>query len=297
MDPELDLALQAQAHGHWNQTWAERYASEDIAFRDVIDFLEESRTARDSGLDAYFAQVISRLIPEAELKHLSNLYAGNTNGYEGRGALQAELRHLAASGLLVRRPGRTIGEMKRGTRFDLADCVELTDLARFLIKSVEQQRSDALASAVPRAERYLGPIDLREAESIAAEIRKMFETAKTPPTLRSVEPYLRNQNVAHRVVGYLACQVTAQRDEISNWAVELARCLGEERDEASKNRETRPLWQLLVCITSLLRSPSLSERDRTVISEQLQETQKFLRDNPHLDPGGQCKWRIGELLP
>ena len=296
VDPELELALQAQQGGRWNEAWAQRYASPDSSYHDVIGFLEESRRSRDGGLEVYFAQVILRMTPEPEQKHLFNLHDGRTKGYQGRGTLQAELRHLAASGLLVRKQGRTIGEMRRGTVFDLADYVELTDLGKFLINYAEQEGRSELARAVSLAEKYLGPIDLREAERVAAQIRETFENARTQPTLRSVQPYLQHSNAAHRVVGYLACQVAAQRGNISTWVPELARCFAEEQDEACKNQETRPLWQLLVCISYVLKSEALSEPDRARLRNGLEEMLKFLRAHPHLDSGGQCKWKIGELL-
>jgi hypothetical protein len=296
VDPELDLALQAQEHGHWNEAWAQRYASSGATYDDVVGFLEESSRARDGGLEVYFAQVISTLIPQAEQKHLFNLHDGRTKGYEGRGTLQAELRHLAKSGLLMRKPGRTIGEMRLGVTFDLADYLELTDLGKFLINYAEQERIDELASAIILAEKYLGPIDLREADRIAAQIRRTFENAKTRPMLRSLQPYLQHTKGAYRVVAYLAGQVAAQREDISSWVPELARCLAREQDEACNNRETRPLWQLLVCVGYLLKSLALSEAGRARLGNGLREIQKFLQANPHLDSGGQCKWKISELL-
>jgi len=215
----------------------------------------------------YFAQVILRMTAEPEQKHLFNLHDGRTKGYQGRGTLQAELRHLAASGLLVRKQGRTIGEMRRGTVFDLADYVELTDLGKFLINYAEQEGRSELARAVSLAEKYLGPIDLREAERVAAQIRETFENARTQPTLRSVQPYLQHINAAHRVVGYLACQVAAQRGNISTWVPELARCFAEEQDEACENQGNSAslavtgMYQLCVEVGAALRTrPSSSAK-------------------------------------
>ena len=132
VEPELDLALQARAQGHWNKAWAQRYAAFDVSYDDVVDFLEESSKARHDGLENYFGRIISTLIPDAEQKHLFNLHDGDTKGYQGHGAMRAELRHLASAGLVVRKPGKAIAEMERWTPFDLADYLELTDLGKFL---------------------------------------------------------------------------------------------------------------------------------------------------------------------
>jgi hypothetical protein len=291
VDPELELALQAKERGHWNEVWAQRYASPGITYDEVARFLEDSKRARDGGLDVYFARMFFRVIPATEQKHLFNLYLGKTKGYEGRGSLQAELRHLASSGLIARKPYRTIGELGRGTTFNLADHVELTDLGRFLIKSTEEERRIALA------ERYLSPINLHEADGIAAEIREMFEAAEVPQ-VSWFERYLMHPQAAGRVVGYLAGQVAARRGcNIADWAHVLLRCLHREQDEAVEHRETRPMWQLLVCIEAALNSRTLPEEGYcSTLRGGLGRTLEFLRADPSLDPQGQCKWKIEELL-
>lgn len=72
--------------------------------------------------------VIAMLVPEAARNHLINLYRGTTKGYQGRGTLRSEMRHLRSIGLVRIRAGRNIGDMKTFTEFDLAEYVELTDL-------------------------------------------------------------------------------------------------------------------------------------------------------------------------
>jgi hypothetical protein len=206
------------------------------------------------------------------------------------------LRHLAASGLIIRKDDRKIADLTSGTMFDLADYVELTDLGRFLMSFANQELSSKLAAAVKFAEEYLAPIDLSEADARATRIRQTFQNAKTVPRLSELEPYLQHTTAAHRVVAYLVCQTVAQREDISDWAAELADCLGREQQEALSYGETRPLWQLLVCIEDALDSPTLTETKRDDLRRALRGTQRFLEANPHLDAGGQCKWKIGELL-
>jgi len=74
--------------------------------------------------------ILPMLIPEAERKHLLNISQGKTEGYQGRGSLRSELRHLRYMGLIRKRPDRHIGDLTSGNRHDLADVVELTDLGR-----------------------------------------------------------------------------------------------------------------------------------------------------------------------
>jgi len=153
-----------------------------------------------------------------------------------------------------------------------------------------------LAGAVVLAEEYLLPQPLSMAEAVAVVVRRSFEDASIVPRLSHVAPYLRNAKAAYRVVGYLACQVAARRSEnLASWALELTACLGRERKEALEHNETRSLWQLLVCLGHVLRA-QLTYSDRDYVRKTLVDMQSFLRDNPHIDPGGECKWKIGDIM-
>jgi hypothetical protein len=146
IDQELQLALNAQREGRWNEAWAQRYVTQrecsSLTYTDVVAFVEESKRLAESKSPDYLTAVISRIISDAEQKHLFNLALGDeaTKEYQGRGSLQSELRHLLTLGLLIRRPGRTIGEMRGGTTFDLADYVELNPLGSFWISRVRESR-------------------------------------------------------------------------------------------------------------------------------------------------------------
>jgi hypothetical protein len=91
------------------------------------------------------ALLLPLLLPEAERNHLINLDRGRTAAYRGNGALRAELRHLRSIGLIRSRPNRTIGEMRDGTVFDLADCVELTAAGQHWARRLPE-----ITSAVPK---------------------------------------------------------------------------------------------------------------------------------------------------
>lgn len=153
-----------------------------------------------------------------------------------------------------------------------------------------------LAGAVVLAEDYLLPQPLSMAEAVAAVVRRSFEELNIVPELKHVAPYLRNPKAAFRVVGYLACQVVVLRGEsLASWALELTACLGRERKEALERNETRPLWQLLVCLGYVFRA-QLTYSDRDYLRNALLDMQSFLRDHPHIDPGGECKWKVGNLI-
>ena len=76
----------------------------------------------------------------------------------------------------------------------------------------------------------------------------------------------------------------------------LQNAYSREQNEALDNQETRPLWQLLVCITQAWKTPELSEENRNRLRNELRQTQNFLNADPHLDSGGQCKGKIGMLF-
>jgi hypothetical protein len=153
-----------------------------------------------------------------------------------------------------------------------------------------------LAEAVILAEDYLLPQPLSMAEAVAAVVRKSFEYTNISPKLKYVVPYLRNAKAAYRVVGYLAYQVAARQGEnLASWALELTACLGRERKEALERNETRPLWQLLVCLNQVSRV-QLTYSDRDYLLSALHDMQSFLREHPHIDPGGECKWKIGNMI-
>lgn len=96
---------------------------------------------REDGDDLGLA--LSLVVPEPEQKHLLNLVDGKTKGYEGRGSLRSELRHLVSIGLLEKLPGRNIGDMTSGAVHDLAEFVRLTDRGMRWVDRIKQPYSRA----------------------------------------------------------------------------------------------------------------------------------------------------------
>jgi hypothetical protein len=84
------------------------------------------------GVDA----ILSNL-SEYQREHLLNLAQGNTENYEGRSSLRAELRRLREMGFVRTLPDRSIDDMEDGVNFNLSDYVLLTDLGALLVARIE----------------------------------------------------------------------------------------------------------------------------------------------------------------
>ena len=166
-------------------------------------------------------------------------------------------------------------------------------------KETPADRSDPaqrLSDAVARAREYLMPQPLSVAEAVVETIRRSFSEAGIRPQLAHVVPYLASPDAVYRVVGYLATQIAASQGvDLRGWSLELAVCFGREQRHALERHETRPLWQLLVAVGNVIaqRPP---EPDRSYLRDAIRDTSTFLQQNLHLDPGGQCKARLSQLL-
>ncbi len=148
-----------------------------------------------------------------------------------------------------------------------------------------------LADAVIYADEYLQPQALDLADQIAGAVRRSFADASRQVTREALLPYLRSESASHRVVAYIAFQVSPQ----SGMALELVASLRREKTEALDRRSTKPLWQLLVCIGTWTQQ-DVSDEDRALVRRALKHYLDWLRQQPNIDPGGQCKRRIHHLL-
>lgn len=149
----------------------------------------------------------------------------------------------------------------------------------------------SLADAVIYAEEYLQPQPLDLSDAIAEAVRRSFDRSGVKIDRKHLLPYLRSESAAHRVTGYIAYQVSPQR----NMALDFVAALRREKVEAASRRETRPLWQLLVCIDRLIRL-HVDPNDVQVIRSALRRYLEWMRGDPSIDPGGECKQRIEMLL-
>jgi hypothetical protein len=159
-------------------------------------------------------------------------------------------------------------------------------------RAVDPALEGYLAEAVFQAEEYLRPDPgLIRSDRIAEVVRKSFRLAGVDPTADSILQYLRNDKPAFRVVGYLAFQISP----LPQLVPDLINCLTRERRLASEAKETRPLWQLLVCFTALVRK-GIDARSRDLIRDALDLFLDFLRSDSSIDTGGECKERIEWLI-
>ena len=156
---------------------------------------------------------------------------------------------------------------------------------------VDRELEWRLADAVLLAQDYLQPQSLSTSESIVRVIRTSFKLSDLQATLEDIRPYIRHDNASYRVVGYLAFQMAPTAEAIPDLITSLFR----ERRIASQQKETRPLWQLLVCFTKLLKFP-LDKRSKEAIQDSLRVFQDFMQSDAAIDPGGQCKKRIDLLI-
>lgn len=157
-------------------------------------------------------------------------------------------------------------------------------------KTVSNQLEISLSDAVIWADEYLKPQPLELSDKLAQAVRQSFKSLDITPDSKLLTPYLLNDNASFRVVGYLAYQIKPFTD--AKIGLNLLACLSKERTHASIKKETRPLWQLLVCIHRLL---AITD-NRDVILYSLKEMLSFLESKDDIDRGGQCKQRIRDLL-
>lgn len=161
-------------------------------------------------------------------------------------------------------------------------------------KSVQNEQDSkleiALADSVLWAEEYLKPQPLGLADQLAQAVRKSFKSCGVIPSTSNLKPYILNDDAAFRVVGYLAYQIQPFND--LKIGLNFVSCLSKEKLHAQAKKETRPLWQLLVCMHFLL---TISD-DRGYIKSSLKEMLLFLESDNTVDTGHQCKQRIRLLL-
>jgi len=118
---------------------------------ELIEKLREQQQRQEEKI-ADIALILPLLLPEMEVRHLLNLYSGQTEGYQGRSSLREELRRLRSIGLIAKKTGRNIGDIWDGLTIDLAEYVELTKLGRRWATRIQEiQFGDARVAGGPEA--------------------------------------------------------------------------------------------------------------------------------------------------
>jgi hypothetical protein len=120
---------------------------------EMLEQIRERQVRTEDLLKNVTSKLLPLLLPEAERSHLMNLDRGHTNGYTGGDPVQAELRRLISVGLLEKKRGKHLSDLKSGYKFDLADYVELTPLGVQWIKTIRDiERGDQLPASQPAQE-------------------------------------------------------------------------------------------------------------------------------------------------
>jgi len=112
---------------------------------EMIEKLREQQQKQEEKI-ADIALILPFLLQDKEVRHIRNLFVGQTEKYQGSGALREELRRLRSIGLISKKAGRNIGDMRDGVMLDLADNVEWTELGRRWAHRIQEiQSGDAKA--------------------------------------------------------------------------------------------------------------------------------------------------------
>jgi hypothetical protein len=149
---------------------------------------------------------------------------------------------------------------------------------------------EALKTSLELVRAYLAPQPLASSDSVAQEIRSAFSSCGYLPTPELVEPYIRSDLPAERVVGYFAYQMAPYMWSHNLWHEALER----ELKYAITARETRPLWQLLVCLA--LFGVITNPEEMQFVHLPLPEALNRLRAARKVDPGGECAAKIQSLI-
>ena len=114
---------------------------------EMIEKLRDQQQKQEEKI-ADIALILPFLLQDKEVRHIHNLFVGQTEKYQGSGALREELRRLRSIGLISKKTDRNIGAMSDGVMLDLADNVELTELGRRWARRIQEIESgDAHAEA------------------------------------------------------------------------------------------------------------------------------------------------------
>lgn len=217
--------------------------------------------------------------------------------------LPAELRQAIASPLAGVRAGavQELAWIQRGPHVGMALAARLAleELTQDDSGSVAAAATAALAAnassvppAPPRPElalsrEYLMPQPLALSDQRAEEIRRTISlsTEDVEAGLASFDPNM-------RVPAYI--QLQARPD--SRYIAQLINCFWLESYLASSQKETRPLWQLIVAVQLCSRNGLNDESLKRRLIFTMRSCLAYLEADETVDIGGECKERLREVL-
>lgn len=283
------------------------FAGEDRAYvREVKDelkrlgitvFYDEDEQASLWGTDLYvYLDRVYRMATIYCVMFVSKAYADKLWTNHERMSLQARDFVNAHDGTVL--PARFDDTEIPGLRpqigyLDLRK-LQPTELAHVIAEKVRGRRRtilrEALARALELARCYLLTQPLASADSVAQEIRSAFASTGYTPSSEFVEPYIRSEDPLERVVGYVAYQVAPYM----GIGKLLSKCLEKEAEYALHTKETRPLWQLLVCVG--LFGAVTNPEEMQFMNLPLSDVRDSLQRHEGVDAGGECAAKLTALM-
>jgi hypothetical protein len=274
-----------------------RKVADELKCLKITVFYDEDEQVDLWGSDLYvYLDKVYRKATQYCVMFISRAYASKLWTNHERMSLQARDFVNAHDGTVL--PARFDDTEIPGLRPQIGyvDLRKLTPraLAELIKEKVRGRRKIMLDNALKRsldlARNYLLPQPLASADSVAQEIRSAFASTGYTPSADFVEPYLNSEDAALRVIGYLAYQ-TAPYLGIGQV---FGECLIKEVKYALNTKETRPLWQLLVCLG--LFGAITNPEEMQFMKLPLQEVKHALEQEKEVDMGGECVSKLTALI-
>jgi hypothetical protein len=154
------------------------------------------------------------------------------------------------------------------------------------IAKASKNVDNRLAELMNRSKEYLTPQSLDISDQKAAEIRSTINLSaeEVETGLSSFDPNL-------RVPAYIQLQTRPD----PKYVAQLSNCFWLESYLTSTQKETRPLWQLLVAVERCYQKLSDDSLKKHLILS-MRHCLEYLDSNATVDRGGQCKERLRLLL-
>jgi hypothetical protein len=159
-------------------------------------------------------------------------------------------------------------------------------------REVSETRSELnskIEQLAGQSREYLRSQPLAVSDAKADELRKGVSI-----TGEEVELFLRDPNPDLRIIAYIQLQAKPDLSRLSD----LANCFFLEGFLASTQKETRPLWQLLVAVEFLYRSSTkVNDAAKHKAGMAMRHMLEWIEADATIDPGGECKDRLRRLIP
>jgi hypothetical protein len=164
-----------------------------------------------------------------------------------------------------------------------------TDKIAHEVSKTRDELNSKLEQLARQSREYLLPQSLELADAKASEIRDKVNIGP-----EEVELLLASTDPNQRIIAYFQIQNRPEPRHLES----LAECFFIEGFLATKQKETRPLWQLLVAVHSVSRDlGDLNFVAKHKVHIGMHYILDWLEADPSVDRGGQCKARLRLLIP